>query len=135
VSIYIRFILTDDLAVTLADVESALQQINPTYALDGEIIRVGETEYALINITQRGDPICDDDLDLLVRFAQTKKHRDDILTVLRSARSMVCVQPLNSLDSKTVDVLAPLWDWLLANRAGMLVWEGAHFFNRAGKLD
>ena len=47
---------------------------------------------------------------------------------------MVCVQLVNSLEARTDDVLAPLWDWLLANRAGLLVWEGGHFFNRVGEM-
>lgn len=134
VSFYIRYVLTDDRAATLVELEQALRQVDPAYTIDGDLIRMGESGYGVIDITHRGDPICDGDLDLLARLAAKKKHRDTILAAVRDAKSMVCVQPVSSLEARTDEVLAPLWDWLLANRAGLLVWEGGYFFNRAGEI-
>jgi hypothetical protein len=134
VSFYIRYVLTDDRAITLGDLEQSLRQVDPAYAIDGDFISRGGAGYGIIDLTYRGDPICDGDLELLARLAEKKRHRDAIQAAIRDAKGMVCVQPVNSLESRTEEVLAPLWDWLLGNRAGLLVWEGGYFFNRAGEL-
>jgi hypothetical protein len=133
VSFYIRYILTDHRAVTAGELEQALRQVDPTYAIDGDLIKLG-AGYGIIDIAHRGDPICDGDLDLLARLAEKREHRDAIVAAVWDAKSMVCVQPVNSLEARTEEVLAPLWDWLLANRAGLLAWEGGTFFGRAGEL-
>jgi hypothetical protein len=133
-SFYIRYVLTDDRPVSIGDLEQALRQINPAYAIDGDLIELNQKGYGIIDITHRRDPICDGDLDLLARFAEKRKSRDSILAALRDAKSMVCVQPLSGGVAHPDEVLAPLWDWLLANRAGLLAWEGGHFSNRDGVL-
>jgi hypothetical protein len=134
VSFYIRYVLTDDRTVSLGELEGALRQIGQAYAIDGDLIKFGEAGYGLIDITHRGDPICDDDLDLLSRLAEKKRHREVIRATVRDAKGLVCVQPLNTQGARTGEVLAPIWDWLLANRAGLLAWEGGHFFDRPGEL-
>jgi hypothetical protein len=120
VSCYHRYVVTDDRPVTLAEMECALQEVDPTFAIDGEILGLGEKEYGLIDITFPGDPICDGDLELLARLARTKRNRDIILACLWDAKCLVTVTPLSEEGS----VLQPLWDWLLANRAGVLAFEG-----------
>ena len=134
VSFYIRYVLTDDRAVTLGELEHALRQVDPVYTIDGDLIRLGESGHGIIDIAHRGDPMCDGDLDLLARLAVNKQHRDAILADVRDAKGIVCVQPVNSLEPRTDKILAPLWDWLLANRAGLLVLEGGRFFNRMGEM-
>jgi hypothetical protein len=133
VSHYIRFVLTDEKPVLIEELESALRRVNEGYAIDGGVITFDGIELGLIDITQRGDPICDDDLDLLTRQAEKKHKRDLIQASLRNAMSLLCVQLLNAQDAKSDDALAPLWDWRLANREGLLASEGGYFFNRAGE--
>ena len=128
-SCYHRYVVTDDRAVTLKELEEALQQVDPAYAIEGDLIKLGAGEYGIIDITQRGDPICDDDLNLLARFAEKTKHHEETLASLRNAKCMVTVQPLRS------DGLEPLWDWLLRNLAGILAFEGGHFCSREGPLN
>ena len=96
VSFYIRYVLTDDRAVTLKELEEALQQVNPAYVIEGNLIKLGAGEHGIIDITQRGDPICDDDLNLLAWFAEKTRHREEIQDSLRNAKCMVTVQPLRS---------------------------------------
>lgn len=133
-SFYIRYVLTDTQTVTVGELEKVLRQVDSTYVIDGDLIRLGEAEQGVIDITHRGDPICDDDLDLLTRLAVSKEHRNAILAAIQDARGMVCVQPLNPVEFRACKVLTPLWDWLLANRAGFLAWEGGQFFDRTGEL-
>jgi hypothetical protein len=136
VSYYIRYVVTDDRAVTLPELEQVLQQVDPTCAIDGDLIVWGDEEYGQIDITCPGDPICDGDLNLLERLAEKKRHREVIRNSLRNAKSLVTVQPLWAADDATVEkILNPLWEWLLANRAGVLAVEGGHFFNQAGALN
>ena len=131
---YIRYVLNDDRAVSLRELESALRQVDQAYGIDGDLLKFGEAGYGLIDITHRGDPICDDDLDLLARLAEKKRHREVIQITVRDAKGLVCVQPLSTQEARSGEVFAPLWEWLLANRTGLLAWEGGHFFDRIGEL-
>lgn len=133
-SYYIRYVLTDERAISLEELEGALRQVAQAYAINGGLIRFEGAEYGLIDITHRGDPICDDDLDLLAQLAEVKSHRDAIQAIVRDAKGLLCVQPLNSQNTRTGEILAPLWEWLLTNRAGLLAWEGGRFFDSAGEL-
>lgn len=135
-SYYIRYVLTEDHGVTLTELEQALHTVAPTSSIENDLILLGDEAYGQIDITYRGDPICDEDLELLSRFAREKQNRDAILESLRNAKSMVTVQPIWSGDEETVSkVLDPLWEWLLANRAGILAVEGGYFYNQAGALN
>lgn len=125
-SCYHRYIVTDDRPLTLAELASALQEVDSTFAIDGEVLKCGEKEYALIDITFPGDPICDGDLELLAWLAEEQRNRDVILAGLRDVKCLVTVTPLWEDGS----FLQPLWDWLLANRAGIVAFEGGHFRTR-----
>lgn len=83
----------------------------------------------VIDISQRGDPICDDDLNLLPRFAEKTSQREETLASLRTAKCMITVQPLRS------NGLEPLWDWLLRNHVGILAFEGGHLCSREVSLN
>jgi hypothetical protein len=131
VSCYHRYVVTDDQPVTLTELERALRQVDPAFAIDGDTLRLGETKCGLIDVTYPGDPVCNGDLELLARLAEGKGNRDPILASLRGAECLVTVTPL----CEDASVLQPLWDWLLANRAGILAFEGAYFRTRAGILN
>lgn len=68
---------------------------------------------------------------MLARLAEKTWNRDLILASLRGAKCLVTVTPL----WEDASVLQPLWDWLLANRAGILAFEGGCFRTRAGRLN
>ena len=131
---YIRYVLFDAQPVTLEELNDALRAVNSTCTIDAGVLTVDQAEVAAIDVTRRGDPVCDGDLDLLTRLAERKKRRVEIQAALRRATGMVCVQPLNTLRPQTDELLAPLLDWLTTNRAGLLALEGGRFFDRVHEL-
>jgi hypothetical protein len=133
-SCYIRYVTTDRRAVDLQELEQALKAVDPAFVIQGDLIRHGEDDCGIVDITTRGHPVCDGDLELLERLAAPKRQRLQILSLLRQATGMVCVQPLAGPKGNETDLLAPLWAWLLENRGGLLVWEGGHFSDQTGDL-
>jgi hypothetical protein len=127
-SFYTRYVVTDERPIQLDDLEAALRIAHPDYAIEQGLLRLGSREIGLIDISVRGDPICDGDLELLVRQADNNNPRHAaIASQIEQARSLVCVQRLASMDDKAEDFLVPLWDWLLHHRSGVLASEGGGF--------
>jgi hypothetical protein len=120
-------LVTDERPIRLDDLEAALRIAHPDYVIDNGLIRLGSREIGLIDVSVRGDPICDGDLELLVRQAANNPRYAAIASQIEQARSLVCVQRLASLVDTAEDFLVPLWDWLLHNRAGVLASEGGGF--------
>ena len=134
-SYYIRFVLTDDQSITLSQLEQALQATNPDYEIDGDIIVLDDEEFGQIEINERGDPLCDSDLELLREIAEQKQGKATLLAALNNAKSLIVVQPIWSREGEeTLKVLSPLFHWLLENRKGLLASEGGSFSNSTGEI-
>ena len=133
---YIRYVVTDDKEATLPELEQALQSTNAGYEIDGETVVLDNKEIGRIDVTETGDHLFEGDLELLRGFAEQSRNKDTLLAELRRAKSLVTIQPIWSLGyDETLEVLEPLFDWLLANRAGILADEGGLFYNRAGAIE
>jgi hypothetical protein len=126
-SFYTRYVVTDERPIQLDDLEAALRSAHPDYAIEHGLIRLGSREIGLIDVSVRGDPICDGDLKLLLRRVDNHPRQTAIVSQITQAGSLVCVQRLASLDDKAEDYLVPLWDWLLHHRSGVLAREGGGF--------
>jgi hypothetical protein len=113
--------VTDERVLTLGEVEQALRQIDPTYVIDGDLLCRRGVELAIIELAFPGDPNCDGDLDLLYRQAERQANRNAVQAILQKCKCLVSIQPL------TDESLESLWDWLLANRAGLVAFEGGCF--------
>lgn len=135
-SYYIRYVLTADKEVTLIEMEKALQQVNPRYGMDEDILLLNDEEYGQIEINAVGDGIFEGDIKLLEGLAEEKENKLSLLTTLKAAKSMVTVQPIwkDKDDEETLKVLDPLFDWLLVNRVGLLAVEGGSFHSSEGPI-
>ena len=134
-SFYIRYFITEDRVVTLPELEAALRQASPGYGIDADIIVLDGEEFGQIDIIERGHPFWDDELAVVGEWAEERRGREALRTALGQARSLVTVQPIWSReDAETRSVLRPLFEWLLAHRAGVLAVEGGTFHDRAGEV-
>lgn len=134
-SYYIRYLFTDDKGLTLPEVESAVQQIHPDYAIDEDILVFDDGEYGKIELNVAGDEFFESDIEFLEGFANEKENKEMLLATLKASKSMVVVQVIWELShTETLKVLEPLFDWLLTNCSGLLVEEGGAFFNRDGLI-
>ena len=135
-SYYIRYVLTDDKPVTLPELEAGMQEANPNYAIDGDVVVLEDDDYGLVEVNATGDGIFEGDVELLRDFADEKENKDALLTILQNAKSMVTVQPIwqGKDEDVTLDALDPLWQWLYTNRSGLLVYEGGNFTSESGEV-
>ena len=132
---YIRYLLTDDKGLTLPEIESAVPQIHPGYAIDEDILVFDDGEYGKIELNVAGDEFFESDIELLEGFASEKENKEMLLATLKASKSMVVVQVIWELShAETLKALEPLFDWLLTNHSGLLVEEGGAFFNREGLI-
>jgi hypothetical protein len=131
-SYYLRFLLTDD-DITLATLEAALKSTDPAYAITevhheplehGLLTHKGDL-YGNIEISRFGSAE-DEELEELREDVQEsgspKRKRPAVLQMLNEVKAMVV----------TLTKIDPLWEWLFANRTGMLQADGEGYYDRSG---
>lgn len=141
-SYYMRYFMTDGAPPSLASIETALKHQDSAFAVvvDGTDDTAGDLYhrddlYAEIEINQRGDPLCDEDIE---DFEEELNKQDDpnrsiALDVLKQATGMVVLHVLRAghEDPARLNVL---WDWLFQTRAGLLQIDEEGFFNVEGRV-
>jgi hypothetical protein len=137
-----RFISTDDRAISLPIIEGALQQIDSAYSITNiEVVDLGDLMFgnircAIIEINRPGEDIFEDDLDAFREMVQEAKNPSEkwVLETLDQAKAMVVVEALwEGEDSETVLAkIDPLWDWLFANYSGLSQADNEGFYDQSG---
>jgi hypothetical protein len=139
-----RYIITDEREITLSSIETALQQVDPTYAITnvevndlGDLMFDGE-RLAIIEINRPGDDMFEDDLAELadvvgkdVAPAESKVHE-----TLSSAKTLVVLEVfwLGEDAEPVLSKIDPLWDWLFANYAGIAQADSEGFYDASGMI-
>ena len=122
---YHRYLIADGGKATLDELRQCLQAFDPAYDIDGELITYSGTERGiLVDVTHRGEPIFDDDIDLLQRRANDEQNRDDLHRKLNRSTCMVTTQITSRCDEQALETV---WDWLRINKKGILAYEGGGF--------
>ena len=141
-SYFMRFILTDGAPPSLESVAEALSKVDAEFTIvkDSADTVSGDLYYdddlcAEIEINQRGDPLCDEDIEDFVE--ELNKHDDPkrqiALEVLEQATGMIVVHVLRA-GHENPAVLNHLWDWLFATRAGLHQVDEEGFFDHEGRV-
>ena len=123
-TVYHRYIIANGNATTIEELQQGLQEVDPRFNIDGDAIVFKDTECGIIDVTNRGNPIFDGDIDLLTHLAEKSRQRNEIRQALSDSRCMVTVQPISTAYETAFDLL---WEWLRINREGILAYEGGHF--------
>lgn len=122
---YHRYLIADAGTATLDELRQSLKAYDPAYDMDGELITYNGAERGiLVDVTHRGDPIFDGDVNLLKRHANKEKNCDDLHRELDRAMCMVTTQITSTCDESALETL---WDWLRVNKKGILAFEGGGF--------
>jgi hypothetical protein len=141
-SYYMRYFLTDGAPPSLLAIEAALQQQSAEFSImvdatDDAVgdLYYGDDLYGEIEINQRGDPLCDEDIE---DFEDELRKQDDpnrstALEVLKKASGMVVVHVLRAGHDNPAH-LNLLWDWLFQTRAGLLQVDEEGFFDAHGRV-
>lgn len=127
-TVYHRYVVTDSFSLTFPALEGGMAALHSDYALENGLLLRGGKECGVLDLTYRGNPVCDDDLDLLARQAARQGLQLSVGDSLARARCILAVQPLED-DSSSLE---PLWQWLFEHRAGIVVLDGGIFRDRHG---
>ena len=133
-----RYIVADERPVTIDELRSAFKAAGPGYRLEAfeaeMIVHHGDHVLAHVTLNSPGDGLFDDERAELLEEAEEArgKHKALVLETLRAARQIVAVQVLHGTgeSDSTLELLDPLWDWLVKQRAGMVqadeegYWQG-----------
>jgi hypothetical protein len=134
-----RYIMSDPRPLSLLALHDALRHHDPNFALlpdqvadMADLLYAGYT-LALIEINHAGEEIFADDLtefkDLVGAPADRRARL--VLDVLNQATAIIAVEAFwdEGRADDTLHKLESLWDWLFANRQGVLQADGMGFYN------
>jgi hypothetical protein len=121
-TVYHRYVIADGRSASLDELILCLKSCDLSYDIEGEVILWnGNLCGILIDVSRKGNPIFDSDIDLLLRRTATDSADDKVRRVLSSSTCMVTMQETRDFDSRAADAI---WDWLRINRKGLLAYEG-----------
>jgi hypothetical protein len=124
-STYHRYLIADGGNASLDELRQCLRVCDPLYDIDEDTVTFdGAEREIIVDITERGDPIFDDDIDLIGRHADNDPASDEIHRGLDRSTCMVTMQVTSTCDETALDAL---WEWLRVHKKGVLAYEGGTF--------
>ena len=141
-ALYIRYLSTDPADITLQTLAEALGTADPSYAIAaaGNRRRVmrGEESLGEIEIAHAAQPLFSEEIeDLKAALADLDElAARPVRQLFQQTRAMVVVRVLweRRDTEETLAGLKPLWDWLLAHRAGLLQIDEEGYFGPQGRV-
>jgi hypothetical protein len=131
VGYYLRFLSEDDRPLVLGEIMPGLQ--NTGFWIDeGGTLHRGDELLAQLEVNQAGDGLFEAERDELRQEAERGgAAAGPVLTRLGSLTAILAVRVLwqERTAERTLDLLGPLWDWLLANRRGLIHADGEGFYD------
>jgi len=142
---YMRFILDDERHVSLDLFESALKAVDRAYAIERDekddiegVLTYDGDVYGKIEINHPGDGLFDEEIEELIDKVNIAagERKSKVLKVLSGAGNIIAVQVLfgERASEDTIDKISPLWEWLLANRGGLLQADDEGYYDREGLI-
>ena len=137
--------MTDAREVSPAILESALQQLDSAYQIERDeeaddegLLKHRGDVYGQIIINRTGDGIFDGELEELREFvdAADGERKSDVQEVLNRAYAIVFVRVVDETreSDATLTKIDPLWEWLFANRQGLMQAGGEGYYNATGLI-
>lgn len=141
---YMRYILTDERWVNFELLGEVLAAIDPHYRLQAtdlddlfEVLYEGRL-YGQIEIDAAGDDLFEDDISAFIEMLGTPTTDTERLVAfsLTNAQQIIAVEMFweGTEAEATYAKFDPLWDWLFANRKGILQADTEGFYNADGLL-
>jgi hypothetical protein len=131
VGYYLRFLSEDDRPLALGEMMSGLQDIGFRVGEGGTLQR-GDELLAQLEVSQPGDGLFEAERDELRDEAERGgAAAGPVLARLGSLTAILAARVLwqERTAEQTLDLLGPLWDWLLANRRGLIHADGEGFYD------
>jgi hypothetical protein len=139
---YMRYFVTDEQPITLDLLESALRECDADYSISdrgreqcgvGVLKHAGEA-YGEVALNSPGDGLFEDELKEFREFVEgaPSEQKEQVNAIFDKATLLIAVKVL-FLERETETTLLridPIWDWLFANREGILQVDGEGFYDR-----
>lgn len=141
---YMRYISADERPLSLTAIGEALKTIDPRYTicptdLDElvEVLYDGKL-YGQIEINTPGDELFEDDISAFAEMIGTPTSQEErlVTATLNAATQIIAVEMFweGTASETTFAIFDPLWDWLFANRRGILQADTEGFYSADGLL-
>ncbi len=141
---YMRYIVADERPLTLESLGVVFKTIDSRYVMRptdlDELVEVvyDDKLYGQIEINAPGDELFEDDISAFVEMLGTATSTEErlVAATLTAATQMIAVEMFwEGTDSEaTFAIFDPLWDWLFANRRGILQADTEGFYSADGLL-
>jgi hypothetical protein len=128
---YLRFLSDDDRPLALGEIMPGLRDAGFRLAEDGSLYR-GDELLAHLEVSKAGDGLFEAERDELRQDAgRGGAAADAVLARLGSVTAILAASVLwqERTAEQTLDLLGPLWEWLLANRRGLIHADGEGFYD------
>lgn len=141
---FMRYISTDARPVTFATLDEVLAAVDTKYALRAtdldelvEVLYDGQL-YGQVEIDSPEDELFEDDISAFTEMLGEPKTDGErtVAAALAAAQQIVAVEMFwEGTDGEaTFSKFDPLWDWLFANRTGILQADTEGFYSTEGLL-
>jgi len=141
---YMRYISADERPLSLAQIGEVLVAIDPRYVIRptdlDELVEVvyDDKLYGQIEINAPGDDLFEDDISAFMEMlgAPTSQEERLVTATLTAATEIIAVEMFweGTASEATFALFDPLWDWLFANRRGILQADTEGFYSADGLL-
>ncbi|HUC25786.1 MAG TPA: hypothetical protein VMA73_24015 [Streptosporangiaceae bacterium] len=132
-SYLLRFLCEDGRPLALDGILAGLQGGDPDFRLDGDgTLTRGHERLAQMEVNTGADDLFDEEISELREEAGREGAAAGV--VMRRLGSVTAILTVALLwqdrtAEQTLDLLSPLWDWLLENRDGLLHADGEGFYD------
>jgi len=128
-----RFFVEDGQPLTFDELSSGLHGIEPEFRIeaDGDVYR-GDQLVGRMEINAAGDERFQDEIDEFVEMieATEEEGKEEVAGRLEQVTAVLAIQV--SMEhrtlAQTLDLLDPLWAWLLVHRRGLVQADGEGFY-------
>ena len=141
---YMRYIVADEKPLTLESLSEVFKAIDSRYVMRAtdldelvEVVYEGKL-YGQIEINAPGDELFEDDISAFIEMlgAPTSQEEHLVTATLSAATEIIAVEMFweGTASEATFALFDPLWDWLFANRRGILQADTEGFYSADGLL-
>jgi hypothetical protein len=132
VGYHLRFLSEDDRPLKLDEIMAGLRNADLGFRLDEDgSLRWSDELLARLEVTGTSDGLLEDEIsELREEAGREGAAAEAVTTRLGSVTAILTVSVLWQERSaeQTLDLLSPLWEWLLANRRGLIYADGEGFY-------
>ena len=128
-----RFFVEDGQPLTFDELSSGLRSVDPEFRIEADHrVYRGDELLGQMEINVAGEDVFRDEIDDFVEMIEgtEEEGKEGVAGRLREVTAMLAVQVLMQQRTlaQTLDLLDPLWAWLLVHRRGLVQADGEGFY-------